>query len=252
MVRLQTALTSSTQVARDVPRPQIPDDVATGDIDAAVAVAEHHRPGGVLVAPWRGDGHLDHEAAVEAAARIAERTGALLLEYPVWAWHWAGPGDPRVPWARTRRADLAPEAVRRKREAMAPYEIVLVSPEAAPAATARSLPAEWFDAFYTAGGDDPWGFTHRWYERRKRALTLASLPRERFARAFEPGCSVGLPGVRVERAGVPLDWPEGRFDLVVLSEIGYYCDRDDLDLLCRRAAGSLTAAGVARRTGLLG
>ena len=269
------------------------------------AVAEHHRPGAVVVAPWRGDGHLDHEAAGEAAARVAGRAGAPLLEYPVWAWHWAAPGDPRLPWARARRADLAPEALRRKGEAMArhasqvsalserpgdeallsagflehferPYEVVLVPGGTGAARPARSLPGTWFDAFYAAGGDDPWGFTHRWYERRKRALTLACLPRERFASAFEPGCSVGaltvelagrcdsllatdvaqaavaqarartagLPGVRVALGGVPQDWPPGRFDLVVLSELGYYCDRDDLDLLCRRAAGSLTDDGV--------
>lgn len=38
---------------------------------------------------------------------------------------------------------------------------------------------------------DPWDFTHPWCEERKRALTLAILPRRHFHRVFEPGCSIG-------------------------------------------------------------
>ena len=28
------------------------------------------------------------------------------MEYPVWMWHWAVPGDPAVPWGRVRRVAL--------------------------------------------------------------------------------------------------------------------------------------------------
>ena len=144
------------------------------------------------------------------------------------------------------------------------------------AAPATSLDATFFDDFYAANGDDPWGFTDRWYERRKRALTLASLPRERFDRAFEPGCSIGvltaelaarcdhllaidpvaaavdravertaaLAHVEVRQGSVPADWPDGAFDLVVLSEVGYYCGPDDLERLVDRAAQCLTDDGV--------
>ena len=140
----------------------------------------------------------------------------------------------------------------------------------------RSMTAETFDRFYAAAGDDPWGFTDRWYEQRKRAITLASLPRERFGRAFEPGCSIGVltellaprcddllatdvaqaalvharrrtnrfPHVRIERGSVPAQWPDGEFDLVVLSEVGYYCGADDLGALAARAASSLARDGV--------
>ncbi|AKC40258.1 putative LmbE-like protein [Mycolicibacterium phlei] len=57
-------------------------------------------PGAWCAATWRGDGHPDHEAVGRASASAARRTGALLLEYPVWMWHWAVPGDNAVPWHR--------------------------------------------------------------------------------------------------------------------------------------------------------
>lgn len=40
----------------------------------------------LLVAPWSRDGHPDHDAAGRAARVAATRTGAHLLEYPVWFW----------------------------------------------------------------------------------------------------------------------------------------------------------------------
>ncbi len=40
--------------------------------------------------------------------------------------------------------------------------------------------------------DDPWGFTSRWYEQRKYALSLAALSSPRYGSVFEPGCSVGV------------------------------------------------------------
>jgi LmbE family N-acetylglucosaminyl deacetylase len=54
-------------------------------------------PGTWCAATWRGDGHPDHEAVGRAAAAASVRAGAKLLEYPVWMWHWARPGDPDVP-----------------------------------------------------------------------------------------------------------------------------------------------------------
>ncbi len=139
-----------------------------------------------------------------------------------------------------------------------------------------SLGHGYFDEHY-ARSADPWSFDTRWYEQRKRALTLAALPSPRYADAFEPGCSVGVltadlaarcdrllasdiseaavglartrlaghPGVRVERLAVPREWPDGRrFDLVVVSEVGYYLDHADLSLLVERTVASLTPGGV--------
>ena len=69
-------------------------------------------------ATWRGDGHPDHEAVGRAAAVAASRTGAVLLEYPVWMWHWARPGDRDVPWPRAARVVCDPAAAERKRRAV--------------------------------------------------------------------------------------------------------------------------------------
>src|SRR6266540_1280226 len=38
---------------------------------------------------------------------------------------------------------------------------------------------------------DPWDVTESWCERRKRELTVALLPKERYCRCYEPGCSIG-------------------------------------------------------------
>ena len=76
------------------------------------------RPAGTwCAATWRGDGHPDHEAVGRAAAVAVRRTGAQLVEYPVWMWHWAQPGDDAVPWERAYQVPLTPEAVGRKRVA---------------------------------------------------------------------------------------------------------------------------------------
>ena len=56
----------------------------------------------VCLAPWEADAHADHEAAGRAARRAARRAGQEVLTYPIWMWHWAKPGDSRVPWHRCR------------------------------------------------------------------------------------------------------------------------------------------------------
>lgn len=132
------------------------------------------------------------------------------------------------------------------------------------------MPIAYFEKLYAAD-PDPWGMEQRWYEQRKYALTLASLPRKRYRSAFEPACSVGvltellagrcdtllscdvmdvplyrarsrvagLDHVRVERASLPEDWPPGPFDLLILSEMAYYFSADDLAALLDAATASL-------------
>ncbi|MGO4396355.1 PIG-L deacetylase family protein [Variovorax sp. M-6] len=69
----------------------------------------------VVFTTWRQDGHPDHDATGHACAFAAARTGARLIEVPVWAWHWAAPADARVPWKRARLLSLDNEATYRKR-----------------------------------------------------------------------------------------------------------------------------------------
>ena len=80
------------------------------------------RPGDVVFTTWRMDGHPDHEACGHACAFAAARLGARLVEVPVWAWHWARPGDARMPWRRARRVALGADAVRRKRQAIQAFK----------------------------------------------------------------------------------------------------------------------------------
>jgi LmbE family N-acetylglucosaminyl deacetylase len=71
-------------------------------------------PGTWCAANWRGDGHPDHEAVGRAAAAATRRTGAVFMEYPVWMWHWALPGDSAVPWDRAHAVALNSAALNRK------------------------------------------------------------------------------------------------------------------------------------------
>ncbi len=41
---------------------------------------------GVVLGPWHGDPHCDHETGAFIAAEVARRTGWDLLSYPVWGW----------------------------------------------------------------------------------------------------------------------------------------------------------------------
>ena len=53
-----------------------------------------------------------------------------------------------------------------------------------------SVPTTFFDQLYEHN-PDPWAFRERWYEQRKRALTLASVPRQHYASIYELGCANG-------------------------------------------------------------
>jgi len=138
---------------------------------------------------------------------------------------------------------------------------------------------EYFEEMYAAS-PDPWGFTDRWYEQRKYALTLAALSQPRYRSVFEPGCSIGVlsaqlalrcdrllsvdlvesavdqarnrlrdlpPGaadVEVRQWDATKDpWPDGRFDLVVLSEMVYYLGREEAVRLLRNTVDHLTDDG---------
>lgn len=137
------------------------------------------------------------------------------------------------------------------------------------------FPVEYFDELYTAQ-HDPWHSHERWYEERKRALVMASLPRHHYLNALDIGCGVGAltaqiaarcdrvtavdasataialaryylteqRNVALVRAAIPAQWPRGKFDLIVLSEAGYYLDRGALSALADRIGESLDPNGT--------
>ena len=134
-----------------------------------------------------------------------------------------------------------------------------------------------FDALFNAD-PDPWGYRTRWYEQRKRDLTLAALPRARYGRVFEPGCGNGelsaalalrcerllaadaseravvlarqrLQGfahVEVQLLRVPEGWvdEDGPFDLIVISELAYYLHDDAQARLCALCVATLSDGGT--------
>jgi LmbE family N-acetylglucosaminyl deacetylase len=91
--------------------------LAERQLDLTRAVRALHRSGDVWFAPFRGDGHPDHEACGRAAAEVAED----LVEAPIWAWHWASPGDERIPWKRARAVAVPADVMARKDAAIAEF-----------------------------------------------------------------------------------------------------------------------------------
>ena len=138
----------------------------------------------------------------------------------------------------------------------------------------QTLRPEYFDALYTVDLD-PWKFATSPYERGKYMLTLNAMPKPRYRSALEVGCSIGvltrslasrcdavvaidaapipvaearrrcadLPGVRFEQMFVPDQWPDGAFELILLSEVVYYLSTEDVGRLAARVAGSLPRGG---------
>lgn len=250
--------------------------------------------GTVLLAPWRHDGHPDHEAAGRAAVKAAARTGTRLLEYPVWLWHWGTPGSGDLPWADARLLVLDP-AERRAKQASVQVHRTQVAPLSDHPGDETLLGAPLLAHFAGAHetyleqptydlaleqvhqqAEDPWGVDTRWFEERKRDLVLACLPAARYAAAWEAGCSTGglaqallercdsvvgtdssgtavaaararfesEPRARIVEQDVTVAWPAASYDLVVLSEVGYFLSPRDLDRFAEIVEVSLRPEGV--------
>ncbi len=299
------------------------DAIAAGIRDAA---SRHAGPADqlVVVAPYRGDGHADHDAVGAAAAQVARDGGHGLLEYPIWYWLWATPDHPA--WESWVRLPLDPATQEAKAAAMhahasqvlplsplpgdeallsaeflrhfeRPFEAFAWTPATGRVAETRvsetrvaetrvsetgavaphsSADAERiFDDVHSAS-EDPWQYTTSWYERRKRALTLAALPREHYRSGLEVGCSIGtltvdladrcadllavdasstaleraaerlalFPGVRTRQCTLPQEWPEGTYDLIVVSEVGYYLSPAEFGLLLEHVGASMAPDGT--------
>ena len=102
--------------AAEVIRLGLPDGgLADREDELATALAPLVAGFDLCLAPWDGDLHPDHEAAGRAARRAAP---VAFRCFPVWMWHWASPGDPRVLWDRALKVPLPPRTVNRKRAAI--------------------------------------------------------------------------------------------------------------------------------------
>lgn len=119
------------EVAPDVIRLGLPDGGLGGHLGrmttemvAALAAAD------VVIAPWIGDDHPDHQAAVRAAATAAARTGRPLWQVPI----WGKVRRARAYGARCARLRLTPAAQQLKAAAAAAFvsQLSPVGPGGAP------------------------------------------------------------------------------------------------------------------------
>ena len=132
-----------------------------------------------------------------------------------------------------------------------------------------------FEALYRADAD-PWAMESSPYEARKYDATLRALRAPRHGRTLEVGCSIGVltallaarsdrvvaldvsatalsrarerPGtanVEWMRAEVPGDWPAGRYDLIVLSEVLYFLEPVEVTSIATLVARDLARDGEA-------
>ncbi|NHA66443.1 bifunctional PIG-L family deacetylase/class I SAM-dependent methyltransferase [Phycicoccus flavus] len=280
---------------------ELPDGGLEAAEDVLVAeVAGRRGPRTLVLAPWTGDGHPDHDALGRAAAR-AVGDGSGLAHYPLWLWHWGSPDE--LDWSRAHVVELTPADLDAKAGALEAYpsqtrplgpgsgdeavltppvlrraarvvELLLAADGVLPVRPARAddTVAEPFDAMYD-DGPDPWGFRGSFYESRKRDLTAALLGRERYRRVLEIGCADGLLTRRLAgradevvavdvsaraleqarrdapahvawvRGRAPGAVPDGPFDLVVVSEVGYFLTPVELLATLRRVHAALAPEG---------
>jgi LmbE family N-acetylglucosaminyl deacetylase len=116
-----------------VVRLRLADGQVAGSVDRlAELIASRLQPGTLCLAPWCHDGHPDHDASGLAAATAAAASGALLVEYPVWAWHWATPDGGELPAGRARRIPLTAGQVAQKSWAIEAFQSQLTAIGTAP------------------------------------------------------------------------------------------------------------------------
>ncbi len=138
----------------------------------------------------------------------------------------------------------------------------------------QTLTESYFDGVYRHN-DDPWQFETSKYERNKYKTTVNALPRPTYQHGFEIGCSIGVltamlapkcqsllsidtaekplvrarqrlagePHVTLQKMEVPNEFPEQSFDLVVMSEVGYYLSMPDLQQLAQKIIAHMPNGG---------
>lgn len=123
-------------------RLRIPDGgIEQHEADLTRAFLSEFQPGDVVVTPWRLDGHPDHEATARAVIKAAAHRRAVVLETPIWGWHWAKPENAPMPWHRGIRFAPDKTTQSRKRDAIQAFETQLrcsdCEPILSPATLAR-------------------------------------------------------------------------------------------------------------------
>src|SRR5690348_10475060 len=94
-------------------------DAATDLIAAFSELVGHDcYPGLWCLAPWRRDGHPDHEAVGLAAEAVCRSYNLRLVSYLSAAWEWLEPHD--LPWRRARQFLLSDTLRARKNAAIPP------------------------------------------------------------------------------------------------------------------------------------
>jgi 2-polyprenyl-3-methyl-5-hydroxy-6-metoxy-1,4-benzoquinol methylase len=123
----------------------------------------------------------------------------------------------------------------------------------------KSLTTDFFEDLYKVN-PDPWQFETSEYEVQKYAVTLNALPHALYQSGFEIGGSIGIlteklaqrcqsllsvdvskiaqdqarqrcqhfPNIDFRMMSVPQEFPNEYFDLIILSEVGYYWSWEDL------------------------
>lgn len=135
-----------------------------------------------------------------------------------------------------------------------------------------TVPPEYFEEKYRSD-IDPWQFRTSQYERDKYQATLKALSKDNYAAALEVGCSIGVltrllsprcdrllaidasvialraaksdsdASVTFRLANLPVEFPEGTFDLIVLSEVLYYFDKSDLARVAQSCSKAISQGG---------
>ncbi|WP_411080254.1 PIG-L deacetylase family protein [Streptomyces sp. cmx-18-6] len=140
---LEEALAELGMAEAEIVRLRLP-DTGVGDHEEKLArELAALLPGAALcLAPWTQDVHSDHEAAGRAASAASRAAGVPCALYPVWMWHWAEPGDSRVPWDRAARIVLPAAAQALKRAALSRFVTQIQPLGSAPEDTAVLPPEE--------------------------------------------------------------------------------------------------------------
>ena len=138
----------------------------------------------------------------------------------------------------------------------------------------HSLPPSYFESVYN-NNEDPWNYETSDYEKEKYETTITALPKQHYETALELGCSIGVltkmlsercakllsidvnevalrkakerlknsPKVEFKTLAVPKEFPNDSFDLIVMSEVGYYLSMDDLKTTREKIISSLKNRG---------